>query len=83
MEVNVQRPGRFSHLVLELSLGSAICFALALLTPLSVWSALGDVGSALVILGAATGVVTVAIKRNVGNSDSWSLPPPTVMNAVK
>jgi predicted CDP-diglyceride synthetase/phosphatidate cytidylyltransferase len=83
LEVKVQRLGRFSNLVLELSLGAAICFALALLTPLSVWSALGDVGSALVILGLATGVVTVAIRRNVRNSDSWSLPRPAAINAVE
>ena len=57
--------GRLPQLLLELFVACAACLALALLTPLSFWGALGEAGSAFFILSIAAGLAGVVIWRSI------------------
>jgi hypothetical protein len=79
-EVTVHSLGRCSRLVLELSVGSTAALGIALVLPLSFWSALGDAGAAAFILVIAASITSLAMlgsRRLTRRSDRMvvSLPP--------
>jgi hypothetical protein len=59
----MQRHGRTSQIILELTVAWGIAVALALTLPFAVWQSLGQTGAALAVLTYATAITALVSLR--------------------